>query len=88
MAMIGRKIAHGIQIGAVTHHHDQSIVPTSFSTRKTRNNAVNESMPWLRSLIDFLHSVLTVVVDHSPLTGATNAALLDGILDGILDTPQ
>lgn len=30
----------GIQMGAVTHHQDQAIIPVNFNTRKTRNNRV------------------------------------------------
>ena len=38
--------ASGIQIGLVTHHHDQSMLPVNFNTRNTRNNTVPNPIPF------------------------------------------
>lgn len=48
--------AKGIHSGAVTHHHDQSIVPTSFKTKNIRNSAPPKPIPpeLALLLIDFL----------------------------------
>lgn len=41
----------GIHIGAVTHHHDQSIVSVNFNTKKIRNRTVEIPVPPLVVLL-------------------------------------
>lgn len=40
-----KSTANPIQSGAVIHHHDQSITPVNFKTRKTRNSALKKPIP-------------------------------------------
>lgn len=42
-----KKAANGIQSGAVTHHHDQVIVPVNLSTRNTKNSKKSGPVPTL-----------------------------------------
>lgn len=43
-AAITRKTAKGIQIGAVTHHHDQSMYPVSLRPKNSKNNRLGKML--------------------------------------------
>lgn len=51
--LIAMSAITGIHKGAVTHHHDQSITPTSLSTRKTINSVTSNDTPPLTVLVEF-----------------------------------
>lgn len=61
--MISRQNATGIQIGAVTHHQDQSITPHNFNTRNTTNKIVPRPIP-LPSIFTFIYTFPRNQITH------------------------
>jgi hypothetical protein len=51
------QIPIGIQSGAVTHHHDQSMTLVNLSTKKIRNNTPHIDIP----LLEFVLFIINIL---------------------------
>jgi len=52
-----KNIANGIQSGAVTHHHDQSISPVNFNVMNIRNKIIPKPIPFELLLLIFYFNI-------------------------------